>query len=317
MAITKSDEKRLKLLAKGLHENITHFNDQLNVVFDVVNKPLSDSNFEKAAQIFYDLASHVPLMKQILPAGLRIVRTRLNEENELFRFKHQISYRRNSEGLSAGRFNLPNQAMFYGALPVDNPNTNQMIAATLECCKELIDEDNVKAVRDFTIGAWYTIKPLNLLNLCFDRQHLVGNQELRKSVDEYVNILRRNCSQEVTTLILSVTGTLSQISKERDPIDMTRIYFLLNAFRIAVDKYYDEIMKSPVDGIIYPSAMTESKSLNIVLKPSVVDDSLKLSKVVMQRFTLVGKEYFSVPCSELLNVSGDEFEFKRYVPTMF
>jgi hypothetical protein len=312
--IKNEEEEKLKHVSNNLQNNITHFNDKLDEVIEVVNRPLSDANFEEAAQIFYHLIDNVPLMVQLVDPGIRIVRARINKDNELFNRKQQISYHDNAKGLQPGRFNLPDQTMFYGALPVDNPDTNQIIAAALECCKELVEEENVEESRDFTIGAWYTQKPLKLLNLCLDRDHLAINKVLRQSFDDYIAILDRNCTPQVKSFILTLTSTLSTNSKERHDTDMERIYFLLNAFRVAMNKYYNEVMKSPIDGIIYPSSMTESKGLNIVLKPSVVDDALILGKVIMQRFILKDKEYFSIPCSELLTITTDDFEFKHFHP---
>jgi hypothetical protein len=92
-------------------------------------------------------------------------------------------------------------------------------------------------------------------------------------------------------------------------------YYILNALYYAMLYYYDKTYGVLPAGMIYPSAMSESKGLNIVMIPPAVDGYLKLDKVVMYRFFLVKeeKQYMSYPCSDLVDVIDNKFSITDYV----
>jgi len=106
----------------------------------------------------------------------------------------------------------------------------------------------------------------------------------------------------------------SDLSCQKDPGNG---YHILYALIYAILDYYWETYQVLLPGIIYPSAMSESKELNIVMIPPAVDNYLHLDKVIMSRFFLVkgSKSYVSYNCSNLVDVVDKKFTFQNYIPT--
>lgn len=211
-----------------------------------------------------------------------IARARANY-GELFQYEHQISYNStNTDLVPAGRFNRPMEDLFYGGLRVDNPETDHLLACSLENCKELIDDENPPSIQDMTLGRWMIKERFPVMNLFFNETHLSGNKVLKEATNGYLNEIGFN--REAASFIKLFMEFFSDLSCKKDPGNG---YYILNALYYAILYYYSETYHVIVPGIIYPSAMSEGKGLNIVMVPAAVDRLLTLDKVVIYRFFLV------------------------------
>lgn len=118
-------------------------------------------------------------------------------KNVLFSQETDISYNRtNPEIIRAGRFNQPKRATFYASIPVDEGEIDTSTAACLEACKALTDKENPFNLLDITIGRWTVVSPFQVLNICFDKDHLKNNASLRLSVEQYLSGMESCLSAE-------------------------------------------------------------------------------------------------------------------------
>jgi len=285
--------------------------EKLEFVRSLVLKPVDDGNFNAAIEATVFMIDKIPLMVTSLQPTI-IARARPNDHT-LFSKQTDISYNStNTDKVEAGRFNRPAEGLFYGSLRVDNPDNNNVLSCILESCKELTDEKNPLALKDFTVGLWGVNETFPVINLCMDEKHLSGNQILRQAVEGYKNELRLHYTPQVADFILKFNTLFSELSTSSTKTGSP--YYVSTAFFTAVRYYYGEIRNTAIPGIIYPGAMSEAKGLNIVLVTQAVDRFLTLEKVVMYRFVLVrgSKQYIGEPCSNAVSVSNGSFEITGY-----
>ena len=100
-------------------------------------------------------------------------------------------------------------------------------------------------------------------------------------------------------------------------------YQILVPFFVAI-KYYAEHYSylietrenEPIYGMIYPSAMSMAKGLNIVVTREAVKQFLRLDKIVMYRYFLVKPErttWVADKCSDIIKVKGRKFTITNYI----
>lgn len=302
---------------KWFENNLPTMEKKLSVLRDLLSEPVNDINFNIAINAIHFLVDKFPLMITRLEPNVPIFRARPNY-GELFSEQQDISYNKKCpERILAGRFNRPKEALFYGALRVDNPNTDHVLSSALESCKELIDITSPPPLQDLTIGQWLTTDLVPVVNLCFDSVHLKGNEILRNSAENYEIEMRTFFSAEASSFIFEFMRFFSELSRSNSE-EQPNAYYLLNAFFYAVRYYYANSCNTVIPGIIYPGMMSEARGLNIVLVPQAVDRFLKLNKVMMQRFILAPgtKTFTSMPCSELLTPINGQFKFRQIPPYM-
>jgi len=296
-------------------DNLPVMEERLTIVKDLLAKPVNDLNFNMAINAIHFMVDKFPLMITRLEPDAPIFRARPNY-GELFSEQQDISYNKKCpERILAGRFNRPMEPLFYGALRVDNPQTNHVLSSALESCKELIDVHHPPEVQDLTVGQWLTTDLVPVVNLCFDSRHLEGNEMLRKSAEQYEAEMRSFFSPEATAFIFKFMQFFSELSRSTNQAQ-PNAYYILNAFFYAVRYYYANSCNTAIPGVIYPGMMSEARGLNIVLVPQAVDRFLKLNRVMMQRFSLAPgtKTFTSMPCSALLTPVNGRFQFHNVPP---
>ena len=72
-------------------------------------------------------------------------------------------------------------------------------------------------------------------------------------------------------------------------------------------------MNKQIDGIFYPSAITNNEGINLVLTPNAVNKYLQLAEVGMvkfERWKSDPKHYSIFQCSELVKVVDQKFKLK-------
>lgn len=291
----------------------------LNLHFEELKKllyvPLTDTVFNDAFQHCYDIVSVIPLMKIEL-SNLQLVRGRPHYMGEpLVCEKSEVSYNwKFRDKIKLGRFNRQAEPLFYASLPTESKDMDHVLSCSLECCKELSVEYNTTDVQDITISGWIVEKPFYVLNLCFDDLHLKDNPSLKEAVVIYLKAIHSKLSTEAADFIERFLRYFSELSREIMPDN--QCYQLLTPLFIAIRYYWEHTMNQPVYGLIYPSAMSLAKGLNVVLTREAVDECLKLYKVVIYRY-LVEPERTSIDadkCSDIVNVIRDQFTITNYIP---
>ncbi|WPV01917.1 hypothetical protein SNE26_09040 [Mucilaginibacter sp. cycad4] len=300
--------KNSELIAQ-IHEELPNLKSEFENIKSLRNQTVNDENFNSAINSVYQIFQYVPLLTSHLNSfDMPLFRARPNDQkNVLFSKETEISYNStNKSVIRAGRFNGPNQAVFYASLPVDDGDINPSMAACLETCKGLTDQHYPVHLKDFTIGRWKIQSPFFVVNLCFDEEHLKGNRSLKHATEVYIKTIKDCLNKEASDFIISFFTYFSEMSGRKTPTKNE--YYILTALFYAVKYYYQKSVNQIVYGLIYPSAMTEAKGLNVVLTTDAVDKYLRLDKVAMYRFMLDNQNtFYATPCSKAVDIKNGRF----------
>ncbi|MCJ8211860.1 hypothetical protein MUY27_19225 [Mucilaginibacter sp. RS28] len=297
-----------------VNDNLSSLQKKLETVKRLLTQPVDNARFNEAINAIYFIIDKLPLMVTRLNVGTHIFRARPNY-GKLYSKKQDISYNiENVDKISAGRFNRPLEPLFYGSLRVNNPKIDPVLHCSLEACKQLKDQINPPAIQDLTIGCWINKGLLPVINLSFDEKHLAGNADLRQATDNFKAKTDKFFSPAASKFIFKFMEFFSELACSVNKDESS--YFIMNAYLFAIRYYYANERNTAIPGVIYPSAMTDNHGLNMVLVPQAVDYFLELQYVYMQRFFLPkgSKTYISYPCSELIKVADEKFNFARVRP---
>ena len=191
---------------------------KLQCLFDdvkkLLNKPISDDNYNSAFRIFYEIFDLLPVLKNniSLPG---IMRARPLKKDEILPAEQwEISYNlKNNRYIPLGKFNQKEEPLFYGSLITDEGLEHQVLSACKECCKELSCKYNPPAVQDITLSSWVISEPFSVINLCFDDQHLRYNKELKEGVDSYLHAIKDNFAPRTSVFIETFFRYFSELSR--------------------------------------------------------------------------------------------------------
>lgn len=303
----------MELDSQNLQQGLDRVNRQipfLKSVFERLQsfKRITEDNFYDVCTCSLHLIEYIPFLAPEI-AYDRLVRARRNIDGEVFSEQSDISYNiKRQEQITLGRFNRPGEPIFYGAIPTGNNASHFVITSAIETCKELLNDMNNDPYLDFTIGLWHFTKKIRLVILNIEDEHLSYNNESINTIIKHgIEGIKKVASPEAFDLILNVWKFFSQLSCAK-PDESN--YAMSTAFFCAIRVHYENA-GHPVFGILYPSAQTEKKGINIALTKEAVDSSLYLKHVVMHRFKRkVGrKEFDCYPCSNLANVYNGKFHF--------
>lgn len=309
------DFKNNPELINKINSNVSELWSSFDNILALKNKPLCDDSVNLAFQNFVDIINIIPLMATVLKIP-NIVRGQENTNNEpVFSTERRISYNiEKPELIEFGRFNQQFEPLFYGSLPTESKNIDYVLSCSLECCKEITQDDSNFTYKDITVGGWKVLEHFPVINLCFDNNHLKENPSLKESVEYYLTEMSSCISSQAFYFLKSFMEYFSTLSGTL--YSTPYHYFATTALFNAIRWYYDIKMNDPKFGLIYPGAMSEKKGLNIVLVKEAVDKFLSLQKVVMYRYWRIkGKEneFFALPCSEVVHAENGKFLIKGFV----
>jgi len=308
----KTDFENSEHIIAFFEEKLPEFKNRFEAIKQLVGQTANDENFNNAYQHFVKIFDAVPLMATKLNPDLAITRMRPNYNGEIFSSQSEISYHSDPKKATAGRFNTPGEAIFYGALPIRDNKLDFSLQGCLESCKALIDKTNPVMLQDVTVGLWRLRETLPVVNLCFDEKHLLTNIDLKIATAHYLKMLKKNYSKAGYQFIHEFLSFFSALSRSENADES--IYFVTTALFAAIRYYYTEELGVPFAGIIYPSSATEGIGLNTALVPIAVDQVMFLDKVGMYRFELnkTSDSYKAYPCADLVDVKNGQFIISGY-----
>ncbi len=276
------------------------------------NVSYTSARFIELKEICKVIFDNVPFMISSIDETV-ITRARRNTKH-LFSCKEEVSHNKNLNLIRAGRFNLENESVFYGCLPTFHENGefinygNQ--CPMFEVCKEINTHEGLTFPVFFTLGFWNVTSKLSVLNLCFEDDHLASNVGIHNVIKSFSNSVKAYSSEKAFGFIKSVWEYFSCLSRKWDNTSSSNYYYILTAFYRAFEEHYKTINGKECDGIIYPSAMTQAKGLNVVLRPATVDNSLKLTHVQMYTLRSRSLPHDYYPITSLVPLKDqDSFEF--------
>ncbi len=300
-------DKALKVITADLHMFM-----KIMLYIDKFTKlSYSPERFEELKAFCRVIIDHVPFMISTIERTY-ITRARRNTK-ALFSQKKELSYNENLDKIRPGRFNLGKESVFYGCLPTYH-ETGEKINYRNQCpmfevCKEIITHEGLMFPVFFTLGFWRVSKPLSVLNLCHDEEHLLANAMIKTPVKRFSDSIAESCSGEVFRFVQSVWQYFSKLSSQWDETDAPNYYYVLTAFYAAFQESHIENTGEACDGLIYPSAMTQAKGLNIVVKPAAVDIKLELTDVQMYTLKSRSLPYDYQPLVKEVKVLNEVFTF--------
>jgi hypothetical protein len=262
--------KAINLSAYNWNENeIKKFQIEFQKILSFLHKPIDQDNFQELFNNCLNIVANIPLPLIEIDAHF-ILRARPNYYGEVFKEQSEISYNtRNIKRIRLNRFNRPEESMFYGAAPSEE-QARFVATATLECCKEILDEQNTSREQYFTFGKWHVKEKFPVVNLCFHDTTLQISPNLKRIITNYLDDAQEHLSHDSVDFLKEYWYFFSNLACQKHSTDQQ--YFITTAYITALKEYY----KDNFTGIIYPSSMTEMEGLNIVLTPQEVDKFLNL-----------------------------------------
>jgi hypothetical protein len=322
-------QKREKAIVRGddispsqfnfTKEEIQHFYNTLEKIKAYSNKEINQENFQALCDLWYLIIDRIPFAP--IPIDSKwVLRARPNFNKEIFEDESDISYNtKNTEKITLNRFNRPEETVFYTTLPSDE-QTKFIAGASLECCKDLINEKNETLIQYLTFGKWHLKETFLVLNLCFEEKALSKHLGLKRSVDGYLQGFEKDFPEKSYSIIKYCWSFLSQLASTRHT--QNQQYFITTAFFCTLREYYKIHFNDTINGIIYPSSMVHSESINLVLMPKAVDKYLYLKEAFMYKYVREAdnkKSYVCGVCSLVsqvdnhrLNITGIKLGSKLY-----
>src|SRR5450631_63223 len=198
--------------------------------------PITEEHFNDVVNIWYQLVSALPL--PIISADVKfILRSRPNKELEVFDDEADISYNsKRPDLINPGRFNRPNEAVFYGTLPSDEQE-KFITAVSIESYKELISEGNTNDVLYYHFCKFIVKSSFPVLNLCFEPRVLTLHPGLNRHVMAHIQNLKENLPLESFEAIIRFWHYISRLASERKLCDQH--YMINTALFCAVRHYYE------------------------------------------------------------------------------
>lgn len=296
-------------------KGITYNPDELEYLRELLikikshfNKPYSEAHFKEVYEYCYHFFRRFPV-PIVNVTDKMILRARPNLNGELFTTQEEISYNsKNPHLIKLGRFNLPFEPVYYGCLPTVGQSASFVVTSMLESRKELFDKVNTETQFDFTIGTWEP-NPFMAICLCFDNRHLETNQRMKEAVDYHRHYIQERCSATDANFIFETLDYFSNLSSII--VADEGAYMILTAVFTALRMIYKQ-ENTTVNGIVYPSSITESKGLNIALTKAAVDTHLKLTQAVMHRIERRSTDEFQLniyPITQIEKVIDGKFQF--------
>ena len=262
-------------------EDIERLSDELDNIKSYSIKEINQDNFQNLCNSWYNIIAKIPFAS--IPVDVEwLLRARPNFNGEVFEEESDISYNtKNIKEIKANRFNRPEESVFYGTLPSDD-QTKFIAGASLECYKDLINEKNEEPIQYLTFGKWHLRSKFPVVNLCFEDNALKVHSGLKKVVDSYLSNLEKDFSPITANFIKDCWFLLSELSSTKYKYDQQ--YFLTTAFFCVLREYYWIYFNNLINGIIYPSSMVYSDSINIVIMPEAVNKYLYLKEAFMYKY---------------------------------
>jgi hypothetical protein len=241
-----------------------------------------------------------------------VTRVRPNFGDEIFSKKSEVSY--NTEAvhvITLGRFNNPQESMFYATAFSETNSGHEDLIASLESYRLLIDNNATVISQDVSVGQWKVKNPFPVINLLNDQRFLNENPGIAGAITTHKNTLKEQFTHESAEIIIEFWEYISELAgtKHESPND----YFLTTAYITTIRQYFETIMKQEFHGVAYPSSVTEYKAINIAITPDTVDNHLELEHVYMARFSRKHSKVNRYKFERITEISipqNDTFSFK-------
>jgi len=206
-----------------------------------------------------------------LHPGKSIFRARLNEYDEHFYSKCQLTYKPQQFNKTCQRASTPNMTMFYGSvLPEEIKDDETRTVPSYEAIPWLRDK-TTSGKRTITYTRWNVTQDIKLIAILQHKNFYDKSSYTRKLMDDFEKFLNQNPDKKDETIAFT-TFIASEFAKE---VDNSKDYnYLISA------AFTESLVKNGYDGVLYPSVRLGGKGFNVALTSKAADMKLQLAVVV-------------------------------------
>lgn len=251
---------------------------------------LSDSKYEHVLKLVSQIT--YPAFYFTLEAGKSIYRARSHQENEMFYFEKDLSYRTDINNINKhNRANPAYSTMFYGSISTYSVKDGYLISAseTSELCR-----NKKNGIDTLTIGKWVlkrSMKALIVLDAINYKFHSQEIDDMYKAYMEFIN--SQDNPEDVKLISTFLANEFGKNVKTGEDYE----YMISAAFS---ELFFAKGLG--YNAIIYPSVKSNGQGYNIVLLPYVADDNLILDRVLLAQLHKTG-EVINFPQFKIANLT--------------
>lgn len=203
-----------------------------------------------------------------------VCRCRLNKPGEIFTNVSCCSYNPLASTVTLQRCNYPGQQMFYATLETGATDMNASTTAIIETAAEYISNEDI-SYHDFTISNWEIHRPLNLFVFPCSKKSIKSNPHFELANRMFDEDLMKHFGQLPTEIREAYLQYCKDVIEFMSDVfckeEEKKYWYRVSAAFVNYILKYAEERNEPIDGLIYPSANSHAKGMNIVLKKELID----------------------------------------------
>ena len=251
--------------------------EQLNLF----SSNLESTDYVDIINLIKNNIKKIPITSAILTKGTFIDRVRPNDGENLFVSEDQISYVKDQDVIDKymtkyGRCNQPHQVLFYGAIESSIIN-KQRVTAIAETSRIFKDVESINLEGELlTLSRWEVMEDIVIAELVFHDAAIQISPDTRKSFNHHFPKIFESPDREIMLKLLKLFSfEFAKVVSSHEHFN----YKISTAFTNLIIN--DGILPNErkIEGITYPSVVSGYQGQNIVLRPDVVDQKLKLKYV--------------------------------------
>lgn len=239
---------------------------------------LKNSKYEDILELVSQITC--PLFYFTLEAGRSVYRARSHQENEMFYFEKDLTYRTDINNITKhNRANPAYSTMFYGSISTESVLHGYLISAveTSNLCR-----NKKNGIETLTLGKWILRRSMKVLILLDAINYKLHSKEIDEIYKHYMEFINSQDNPEdmklISTFLANEFGKSVKTGEEYE-------YMISAAFS---ELFFDKGLGN--NGIVYPSVQTDKQGYNIALMPYVADDNLILDRVLLAQQHKIGAE---------------------------
>jgi len=219
-------------------------------------------------------AGMIKHLKIGLHPGKSIFRARLNENDEHFFSKSQLTYKPQQFNKTYQRASTPNMTMFYGSVLPEEIEKGELnavrVVPTFEAIPWLRDK-MTKGKKTITYTKWVVTQDIELIAILQHGNFYDKNSFTRKRMNDFSSFLNQNPERKDETIAFT-TFMAGEFAKE---VDSSKDYdYLFSA------AFTESVVKKGYDGVLYPSVRLDGAGFNVALTPQAADMKIQLAVVM-------------------------------------
>lgn len=274
--------------------------DVMNEKMEIVQSMIDYNSFDKQTliEILQSFGNELPIVRLILSADQKIIRTRCNNNADFFYTESELSYPP-KEFARTDRASLEGNPMFYASIftsSVESNNAYPRIISALETV-DLIKDKTTSGSCLITQGVWTVDNPIKLFSFPMHNGYARACNEIVFLQEAWENVLVNQFPKE-SVEFFSYIGRLMAAPKRN---------CLYNVTSTCVD--YVLSRNTDCGGILYPSVPSSGEGINICVNPSIVNSHVSLEGAMIEWLVKNKSESTIYNIARSNKISNDEFEW--------